>query len=57
MRMYAEDAMLYSSFKVEDYSPALVEALEYITNGPASGIQINDYELQWSSCTLDLVFV
>ena len=31
IKLYADDAKLYSSFNVGDYSPALVEALEYIT--------------------------
>jgi len=36
IKLYADDAKLYSSFQVGDYSPALVTALEYIINGPAS---------------------
>jgi len=31
IKLYADDAKLYSSFKVGDYSPALDEALAYIT--------------------------
>ena len=77
IKLYADDAKLYSSFKIGDYSPALVEALEHITNwaniwqlqianskciahrismGAASthDYYINDYKLQWSSCTRDL---
>jgi len=78
IKLYADDAELYSSFKVGDFSPALDEALEYITNGPpiwqlqianskcfahrmsmvtsanTYNYRINDYKLQWPSCTRDL---
>jgi len=78
IKLYADDAKIYSSFKVGGYSPALDEALKYITkwasiwqlqianskcfahrifmvtSASAHNFRINDYKLQWSSCTRDL---